>query len=369
MVFAAVFYPLRLFVPVGAIDMIAFVIVGDVYGRSRARPTWRSSPRCLAMSAVLCAWQAQNHDRHRERLTHMSRTDPLTGCLNRRGFEERVTNGARAAASRRSAPSRVVLLDLDNFKAVNDMNGHAAGDELLCWVVEALQPRGAPDGLGRATGRRRVRDPRSGRRRERRGAHRHPRAQAAVRAGRRLDRHRDASPPTESTRRSFSATPTASSTRTSTATRPAFHRRPPRADLGGHACARRGRAHGDARSSTRRSSPATRPGIAQQLGWSGADLAHLRIAAMLHDIGKVVLPDRILQKPESLDEREYEEVKRHPGDGRRADQPRRGHGADRRLGAPLARALRRHRLSRRAGRRRRSRSPRASCWWRTPSTR
>ena len=32
MVFAAVFYPLRLFVPVGAIDMIAFVLVGDLYG-------------------------------------------------------------------------------------------------------------------------------------------------------------------------------------------------------------------------------------------------------------------------------------------------------------------------------------------------
>ena len=56
-------------------------------------------------------------------------------------------------------------------------------------------------------------------------------------------------------------------------------------------------------------------GIAQRLGWTGADLAHLRIAAMLHDIGKVVLPDRILQKPDSLDDLEYEEVKRHPETG------------------------------------------------------
>jgi putative nucleotidyltransferase with HDIG domain len=56
-------------------------------------------------------------------------------------------------------------------------------------------------------------------------------------------------------------------------------------------------------------------GIAAQLGWSGADLAHVRIAAMLHDIGKVVLPDRILQKPDSLDDCEYEEVKRHPAEG------------------------------------------------------
>src|SRR6185503_8646777 len=55
--------------------------------------------------------------------------------------------------------------------------------------------------------------------------------------------------------------------------------------------------------------------IASQLGWTGVDLAHLRIAAMLHDIGKVVLPDRILQKPDSLNRLEYEEVKRHPEEG------------------------------------------------------
>ena len=104
------------------------------------------------MSAILCAWQAQNHDRHRERLTHMSRTDPLTGCLNRRGFEERVTAELERAL-REGGSVALVLLDLDNFKAVNDMNGHAAGDELLCWVVEGLRPRRAPARLDRAAGR------------------------------------------------------------------------------------------------------------------------------------------------------------------------------------------------------------------------
>ena len=38
-------------------------------------------------------------------------------------------------------------------------------------------------------------------------------------------------------------------------------------------------------------------GIAQRLGWGGADLAYLRVAAMLHDVGKVSLPDQILRKP------------------------------------------------------------------------
>jgi putative nucleotidyltransferase with HDIG domain len=53
-------------------------------------------------------------------------------------------------------------------------------------------------------------------------------------------------------------------------------------------------------------------GIAQRLGWGGADLAYIRVAAMLHDVGKVSLPDQILKKPGPLDAREYEEVKAHP---------------------------------------------------------
>ena len=53
-------------------------------------------------------------------------------------------------------------------------------------------------------------------------------------------------------------------------------------------------------------------GIAQRLGWGGADLAYLRVAAMLHDVGKVSLPDQILRKPGPLDPQEYEEVKLHP---------------------------------------------------------
>lgn len=52
--------------------------------------------------------------------------------------------------------------------------------------------------------------------------------------------------------------------------------------------------------------------IARRIGWSGAPLDELRIAASLHDIGKIGLPDRVLLKPASLTPSEFEVIKQHP---------------------------------------------------------
>jgi diguanylate cyclase (GGDEF)-like protein len=76
--------------------------------------------------------------RQRRRLTELSRVDPMTGCLNRRGFEERFT-AELAHARRDNQLMALLLLDLDGFKQVNDTFGHAAGDELLVDVAAALK--------------------------------------------------------------------------------------------------------------------------------------------------------------------------------------------------------------------------------------
>jgi diguanylate cyclase (GGDEF)-like protein/putative nucleotidyltransferase with HDIG domain len=311
MVYAAVFYPLRLFVPVGAADMIAFVLVADLYGDPE--PTYVAFiAACLAFSAVLCAWQSQNHDRHREHLTRMSRTDPLTGCFNRRGFEERMTAELDAAA-RGGRSVALVLFDLDNFKAVNDMNGHAAGDELLCWVVEGLNRAVRPmDSVGRLGGDEfAIIAPGAGES----GAER-----IATRA-RKLLSERVA---VTTGIASFPAHGADHDELQRHADRQLYdnkhgddeHFTAGRRELTWAATLARAV---DARMATpiEHSTIVARyaAGIAERLGWSGADLAHLRIAAMLHDIGKVVLPDRILQKPDSLDALEFEEVKRHPEEG------------------------------------------------------
>lgn len=77
--------------------------------------------------------QASNH----EKLERLSRTDPLTGLLNRRAFIDEagrrmnlaIRNGRRAA---------LLYFDLDNFKAINDCHGHGPGDEALLKVAEFL---------------------------------------------------------------------------------------------------------------------------------------------------------------------------------------------------------------------------------------
>lgn len=73
---------------------------------------------------------------HQER--QLSRTDPLTGLHNRRGFcdlaEQELGRAARTAAG-----FSAVYLDVDGFKAVNDAHGHPAGDRLLVDVARTLR--------------------------------------------------------------------------------------------------------------------------------------------------------------------------------------------------------------------------------------
>ena len=56
--------------------------------------------------------------------------DPLTGLLNRRGFEERLAE-EMARASRYAHPLALAMLDIDHFKAINDTYGHDGGDAVL----------------------------------------------------------------------------------------------------------------------------------------------------------------------------------------------------------------------------------------------
>jgi diguanylate cyclase (GGDEF)-like protein/PAS domain S-box-containing protein len=71
-------------------------------------------------------------------LSHQALHDPLTGLANRVLFQDRLTQ-AKARIRRQGGYCALLLLDLDDFKAVNDTHGHLAGDDLLIEVARRLE--------------------------------------------------------------------------------------------------------------------------------------------------------------------------------------------------------------------------------------
>jgi diguanylate cyclase (GGDEF)-like protein len=73
----------------------------------------------------------------REKLRNQSLRDPLTGLYNRRYMEDALERYV-SIAERQGSPTAVVMIDLDNFKKLNDSHGHAKGDAVLRDVASQL---------------------------------------------------------------------------------------------------------------------------------------------------------------------------------------------------------------------------------------
>jgi diguanylate cyclase (GGDEF)-like protein len=88
--------------------------------------------RALALGAtfVFAAVERRVVDRQSVELEFLARHDSLTGLINRHAFEERL-EGALARCRRYGRRAALLAIDLDGFKPVNDVHGHAIGDELL----------------------------------------------------------------------------------------------------------------------------------------------------------------------------------------------------------------------------------------------
>ncbi|MBF2713243.1 sensor domain-containing diguanylate cyclase [Agrobacterium vitis] len=96
-------------------------------------PDW-SAAAALTMLGVMFSGLLLNFglavmtiDRLRGELTELANTDPLTGVLNRRGFEVWLASGVQEATSVHG----ILLFDLNDFKQINDRFGHKAGDDIL----------------------------------------------------------------------------------------------------------------------------------------------------------------------------------------------------------------------------------------------
>jgi diguanylate cyclase (GGDEF)-like protein len=304
--FAALSYPLPSVVAIGTVDVLAFAITGVVAGNA-SEPQLAFFAAILAVTALLCGWEAIDHDRQRSALARVSRADPLTDCLNRRGFEERL-EAELDSATRHQGSFALVVLDLDHFKAVNDTHGHEAGDDLLRWTVtragETLRPM---DSIGRLGGDEfAILVPGAG-----------PEDAREV-----ADRLRGALAERVQVSAGVASFPSDGSDRES------LHRH---ADADLYA-AKHGRA--EARDLSFASALASAVNlrmavpdehlsavphyalaIAERLDLKPEEAAMLRLAAILHDVGKVSVPDRILRKPGPLTVDEFEHVKGHPAAG------------------------------------------------------
>jgi diguanylate cyclase len=79
-----------------------------------------------------------------DRVSALARHDPLTGALNRQGLDEAV-NREVSKVKRMDTPLCVAMLDIDNFKKLNDTLGHATGDMALAHLAsvarEVMRPQ------------------------------------------------------------------------------------------------------------------------------------------------------------------------------------------------------------------------------------
>jgi two-component system, cell cycle response regulator len=98
------------------------------------------TPEELALRTRGLLRRKRHSDRRRSRMQdglRLAMLDPLTGLFNRRAAAAQLSQiAARARAD--AAPFAVLVLDLDRFKQVNDLHGHAAGDQVLVEVARRL---------------------------------------------------------------------------------------------------------------------------------------------------------------------------------------------------------------------------------------
>jgi len=105
-------------------------------------PTFRVSTIAstfLVTTAFAYAFSLVNN-RQQKQLVNLATKDPLTGAGNRRALKSKL--GDLAASFKRSGtPACLILLDLDDFKSVNDIHGHAVGDDILRRITQILNLR------------------------------------------------------------------------------------------------------------------------------------------------------------------------------------------------------------------------------------
>lgn len=118
-----------------ALNGFAFSPTSSTAATLACLPLLLAYPSVIALAAYRLSLHAR---RQSERLEQLSRTDPLTGLGNRRALMEAAEHEFRRF--RRSGHrASFMMIDIDRFKQLNDLHGHAAGDDALKSVAAVLK--------------------------------------------------------------------------------------------------------------------------------------------------------------------------------------------------------------------------------------
>jgi diguanylate cyclase (GGDEF)-like protein len=235
-------------------------------------------------------------------------TDALTGLRNRRALLGDLDDALEQARDG-GEPRMLAIFDLNGFKQYNDTFGHPAGDALLARLAEKLAAAVAPAG----------------------GAYRMGGDEFCVLMPASDPLLQRAAGALAETGESFAVTAaygavtipqeaSSSSDALGVADGRLYRRK-------GQIIARRSAAHEPLLRTLAEREPGLRAHVAdvstlvlaigRELGLEGLDLEELRLAAELHDVGKLAIPDAVLQKPGALDDAEWEFIRKHTLIGQR----------------------------------------------------
>jgi len=106
--------------------------------RERKRCIWNDDDKILAIDVANQLGIANEQISGHERIVELSRTDALTGLLNRRAFFEEELPRHIDRLQYNKASAALIYVDLDHFKQVNDVFGHQKGDDVLIMLRDFL---------------------------------------------------------------------------------------------------------------------------------------------------------------------------------------------------------------------------------------
>jgi diguanylate cyclase (GGDEF)-like protein/putative nucleotidyltransferase with HDIG domain len=319
---------------------VTYAIALDTVPGADRDQRWLLMVGVVGVIALMVAVLRERVDRLIARLADAARTDALTGLLNRRGFQE-LMEVETERALRSSRPLAILVGDLDHFKHLNDRFGHAAGDVALRRFADiASSASRRIDAVARIGGeefalllpdteqhaayllaerlRRSVKEPGAA------GGAELPTVSFGVAS---FPSHAaDAEALMHAADQALYAAKAMGRDRSVI-----YNPEVLASVLGGNLDPVAGNEHLsavlvlaetlDLRDSGTSSHSQTvgrlAALIAKALGFDDARVERIRLAGILHDIGKIGIPDWILHKPGPLDEAEWAEVRKHPEMGAR----------------------------------------------------